>query len=59
MGIGNRHEFDHAAGRMAGQARRLVKILPAQKILPDALGQAFERLGQTLLAHDAGHILRA
>ncbi|MNT67202.1 hypothetical protein D3C72_2053250 [compost metagenome] len=55
--VARRHQLDHAARRMAGQACGLVEGMPAQEVLPDLLGHLHDGGLHADGGHQAGHVV--
>ena len=54
--IGNRHQLNHPLRAMAGHTGARVKVVPAQKVLLNARGNAGDTHRQALALHQADHV---
>ena len=53
-GIGNRHQLDHALRHVLRQARALVKVAPAPKVVLQHIDQAAQALDDAHARDQAG-----
>ncbi|MNC63729.1 hypothetical protein D3C75_1138760 [compost metagenome] len=55
--IGDRHQLDHAIGRVVGQARALLELRPAQVVLAEVLGHLGQAGGQAQAGNQAAQVV--
>jgi hypothetical protein len=54
--VGDRHQLDHAVGRMEGQARTLLELIPAQELGFDARRHTGQAGRQALATHQVDEV---
>ncbi|MNC71247.1 hypothetical protein D3C75_1221470 [compost metagenome] len=56
VGVGHRHQLDHAIGRVVGQACAFFEVLPAQVVLTDVLGHFADAGAQAFTRNQAAEV---